>query len=424
LAAERALANQNLSFAPNCALNAKLSEAEIDAARKKLPAEWIQHRLPRDYLDRKEISKRIDTQVDRFSTFLKQINEEFGPMLPEAWLWQFTDPDLRDSALRLLEHITYIEADTVRAAFREFIKSVDGFQDALWIPLRQSTGAAKSSDLLSRYLKDIVVNAVPTIRNLTVEKIQNAKALVFFDDSLNSGTQVANLLASWLGSAENITHVQDADDSALDVEVLSALKTAPICFAYYSAHPSGIVRLKDICKKLGLNLKAVQFEIDSSEDQYRLAGLSCASKASKDRFLEHLSKIGTELLIEQGKDPDTAAEYSLGYSGIDLTIVYAHSISASTPAALWIFSDDALDPWIPIFPRKDPQIILDAVKYGLEPLPEERMPRSRTTQNTQIRAAIAERGDPQSTITLALPQQTRNISRLGALWKRVCDVFR
>src|SRR5687768_10618307 len=77
LAAERALAERNLSFAPNCALSAKLGIGDVDAVRPTLRGDWLPYRLPRDFVRRDETAARIKRQADRFATFLRPIDEDF-----------------------------------------------------------------------------------------------------------------------------------------------------------------------------------------------------------------------------------------------------------------------------------------------------------------------------------------------------------
>src|SRR2546428_12417275 len=101
---------------------AKLSRKELAEARASLPPAWRAHRLPPTFLREDKTKLRIQQQRDRFASFLNALHPQIGPQLVEAWVWQFPDPDLQDSALCLLEHITYVEPADIVAGVRGLLE--------------------------------------------------------------------------------------------------------------------------------------------------------------------------------------------------------------------------------------------------------------------------------------------------------------
>lgn len=362
LAAERMLAEfgeyGQLSFAPNCVLMAKLAPEDVDSARKGLPNEWIAHRLPRDYLSRAPTLEILRKERERLASHLNTIEPKFGLQMIEAWISQFPDPDLQDSALSLVRHVTYVEPSDVIRGFQRIIDQQEKLRTAIWIPLRPRSGRGKSADHLTYDLKELGVSMRTLATPETALRIREAQSLVFFDDSLNSGVQSRCLIVGWFGEAERCEHPNDLDaDGALSTELRDAIRDVPVTFVFYSKHPRGEERLRSTCEDLGIGVAQVLSVIDSSREEFRLAGLKCDSVTSRDRFADFLRDVGETLLLskvragEAGWDEARAKRFALGYDELDLTLVYHHTISASTPVALWRMEVGPVISWMPLFPR-------------------------------------------------------------------------
>lgn len=360
LATERVLSEYGdgeLAFAPNCGHMAKLAIEDVDAARKGLPDDWIAYRLPRDYLDRPTTAERLRKQRDRLASHLNSVEPNFGPQLVRAWVSQFPDPDLQDSAISLLEHLTYVEQADVIRGISKLIEKEPNLRKAMWVPLRPRSGLGKSADHLGYVLKEVGLS-MRTLGKETAKKIHESGSVVFFDDSLNSGVQSSCLLSSWFKAAPECEHPSDLDsDGQLDEQTMEALKVVQVAFVFYSKHPRGEERLRAACTDVGLKVWDLFGIIDASREECRLAGLKCNSSTSQERFLRHLRDRGKRLLMQKVASGDPvwdeakAERFSLGYDELDLTLVYQHTISASTPTALWRMATGPVDFWLPIFPR-------------------------------------------------------------------------
>jgi hypothetical protein len=179
-------------------------------------------------------------------------------------------------------------------------------------------------------------------------------------------------------SADGFCENDSDRDAPLKPDVVEALRSVPVAFAYYAKHPSGDARLRATCDSLGLKVHDVFSVVDSSRENFRLAGLTCASEESKRGFVGFLHRRGQSLITQWAKakkagwDEHKAAQFALGFGDLDLTIVFRHSISASTPVALWMMSHAINDYWIPLFPRRRQELlqILEGRDHGREPLPE------------------------------------------------------
>lgn len=358
LAAERFFADKwNLQFDRSCWVTAKVSEPIIEERRSRLPAGWKAFRLPPDFFDSARNQIRIEKLNAKFASFLSAFDSKWGPQLIEAWVAQFPDSDMRDSALCLLEHTTFVGPENLAAAFENFAKGDSAMKSAIWVPFRSKKGPGESADQLSVDLKDLNVRN-QHVSTLTAAEIEKAGSVVFYDDTLNSGIQSTCRLLAWFGGdQEECDHPDDWDqDGALDPDVQSALRKVPIIFAVYAKHPTGDSRLRSTAKKLGLDIQDVRGVVNSGLPDYTLEGFEADTPESKQRFVDELERIGRAILQKKAKKDGWTEERleksTLGYSGIPLTIVFRHSISTSTPVALWGMSTDDDTPWMPVFPRK------------------------------------------------------------------------
>jgi HD superfamily phosphohydrolase len=358
LAAERVFADKwSLQFDRSCWVTAKVSEPALDERRSRLPEGWLGFRLPPDFFDSIKNQVRIEKLNAKFASFLSAFDSKWGPQLIEAWIAQFPDSDMRDSALRLLEHITFVGPENLAAAFENFAKGDAVMRSAIWVPFRSKKGPGESADQLSVDLKDLNVRN-QHVSTLTVPEIEAAGSVVFYDDTLNSGVQSTCRLLAWFGGdQQECDHPEDWDqDGPLEADVQAALKKVPIIFAVYAKHPTGDSRLRSTAKKIGLDVVDVRGVVDSGLPEYALEGFKADTPESKARFVKELQRIGRAILQEKAsKDKwtdDRLEQSTLGYSGIPLTIVFRHSISTSTPVALWGMSTEDDTPWMPVFPRK------------------------------------------------------------------------
>ena len=378
IAAERLFHEQGeLTFAPNCWRMAKIGREDLDEVRKKLPDTWIAHRLPPDHLAQARQLERMRKQRERFASFLNAFHPRFGPQLVQSWISQFPDADLRDSALAFLEHITYVEPSEIQHQFEEILKGHDQLRQAIWFQLCPMGGKGKSADVLLHDLKELPV-PMESFASASAERILAAGHMVFFDDSLNSGVQSSCLLASWFGIDGGCDNPADKDANPLREDIREALRAVDLTFLFYAKHPVGERRLLDTCRNLGLRVSAIHATVDSSRPEFRLDGFRASSSVSTARFVDFLRRRGKALLMQrveqrvEGWDEGKATDWALGFSGIDLTLVYRHSISASTPVALWLMSSGPVDYWIPAFPRKRTEFLraINAVPSDRPPVPE------------------------------------------------------
>jgi deoxynucleoside triphosphate triphosphohydrolase SAMHD1 len=379
LAAEREFADRwNLWFDRSSWVTAKVSEDLISARRATLPSDWRGFRLPPDFLDSPKTQLRIEQLKAKFASFLSAFDAKLGPQLIEAWVAQFADSDLRDSALRLLEHMTYVGPETLATAFENFAEGDPAMKSAIWVPFRAKKGPGESADQLSVDLKDITVKN-QHVSTLTAEEVAAAGCVVFYDDTLNSGVQSTCRLTAWFGGDQrDCDHPDDWDqDGALPEAVQQALRKVPIVFAVYAKHPTGDSRLRSAAKKLGIDLVDVRGVVDSGLPNYTLDGFTAESTESRSRFMDELKKIGRAILRpkvgKRGWTDERVDKSALGYSEISLSIVFRHSISTSTPVALWGLSRDYESPWMPVLPRDKKQLqtlLRGNSKASSEPLPE------------------------------------------------------
>jgi len=366
LATERVLWRRRnlIGFAPSSWMAAKVSAEALDVERAQLPPGWVDVRVRSDYLTTEGAQERIAKLRSKFSSFLTAIYEsDLADEIIEAWISQFPTADLQDSALCLLEHITYVDPPKSLGAVRALIEANPHLRSALWVPLLKPSELAKSAAQVTIDYRSLKIDVV-RLSDLTVDRVRSAGAIVFFDDALYTGTQSRTLLRSWFGRAPDANDAVGDRDSAIDPELVEVLKESRVDFAFYASHPVGIAALKQTAKEIGLGRGTVDvhFTVDSSEDQYTLNGLQSATAESREVFLDFIKNVGTTLLnprVESKKWPEERPEkFALGYGGIQSTLVFRHSIATATPAVLWEMQAET---WMPVLPR-DASPVQDALR--------------------------------------------------------------
>jgi len=358
LSSERYFGERKMMFAPKSRVWSKLNPDTIRAARSSLPEteEWLPHRLPPDYLEGDAAHNRILALEGKFASYLRAFDPQVGPELVKSWVWQFGDPDLQDSALMLLEHLTFLEKRDIVQGFDAALRKRESLKSAVWVPLRAWGGGGESADLIRYDLKELGLE-MKEIAALTVDDITKSSGVVFFDDLLNSGVQSACLLNSWFETGICANEGYKDAHGSIPFEIRQALQLTNVDFVFYSAHPNGINRLKSAREAAGLARGDILYQLDTSDKQYTLAGFRAASKGSRERFMKELQTVGKRLLTEtfgaRKNWPESQCEaFALGFDNLQMTLLYRHSVSTAMPVALWQMSTDLISPWLPLFPRK------------------------------------------------------------------------
>ncbi|MBK8003905.1 MAG: hypothetical protein IPK12_08135 [Gemmatimonadetes bacterium] len=365
LATERAFTKRNLSFPPSSWMLAKFTREALAPFRAALPKteEWLPHHLEPDYLETGAARQRVEALQRKFASLLNTIDKDIGPSLVPTWLWQLLDSDLQESALCLLEYFSFFEQREIIDGFHSLVEQERVRKDYIWVPLRPIKGEAGSADQLTYDLGELAVD-LRALPSLTARDIEEAKGIVFFDDTLNTGTQAACLISSWFGATHRCNHPPDNDAvGALPTHIQEALRKVPVVYALHSAHPIGKATVTALAQDLGLTNFTVASALNLEDPRFTLAGFLADDTVRRERLVAKLQKKGELMLKRKHSEWETrlCEERALGYGGMKLTVAYRHSIGSGIPIALTAFSDDPTDVWLPVLPRK-PSSVVQAIR--------------------------------------------------------------
>ncbi|HYH81492.1 MAG TPA: HD domain-containing protein [Longimicrobium sp.] len=351
LAAERAFAERTLTWDSRCWKLAKVSNTAVEEFRADLPQVlgWVQHRLAPDYLISPDAARRIATVETKLGQFLTTRGIETVQWI-RAWLWQFPDPDLQESALRVLEQFKVINRADRSRAFEIFNKATGA---KLWCELAgQRKKTSSSSARIGYEAKDLGPDAPEIVKlwDVDLDRLREQGTVVFFDDILCSGTQSSSLLYSWFDMPDRASAPGDVD-KPLPAKLQQLIRQLGVTFFYPFGWVGGVELLRNTCEELGIPVKFHLCEL--AGEQHTIDSVEFACEESRNRILLYLAERGIALLSTKQPDwkDDQKQLFALGYGGIRAIVASDHSIPTCTLTAIWQGSYESDNLWLPLLPR-------------------------------------------------------------------------
>jgi len=371
LAAERAFADHSVEWNSRAWSLAKVRRNAVDEYRETLPPTLVRFRRAPTFLTDPDTTARILKVSNRLSPVLQGHGFPVEQVV-RGWLWQFPDPDLQESALRIAEHLLVITPSIRQNTTKEYLTEILRNEETpgLWtLPLGTTSDRFQSGHILGYFYRDqdIELNKPVILPELTVEQVRLAKFIVLNDDWICSGTQITSLLYSWFGQAGKALSASDID-KPLDSELARALRECRLQFFFHAGLPAGLELLRAAIQDLSLDATA-EVAIDAEASGYTLNESMFASHESFSRIRDFLGNVGREILKVQavknpGKWPREKVErFALGYGGAAALICSEYSVPTATLTAVWNHNFDARPLWLPLVPRDR-----RAMKQKLEPI--------------------------------------------------------
>ena len=302
------------------------------------------------YLATAEAQERIQqlaSQLARFESFrhdrvtLSRITRyvtQFPTEIHEAtihWLEQLVLIDENDLE-RALASALAIDAD---AATQTFVIPFGGLGDSavhLVYPIRE--GIARDR-----------------LRSLDDATIGEARRLVFFDDNVNTGKQVINVFAEWLG-VRLPSEVDLGERHVLPLSSISQerLRERPIVFVFAVGTEGADVRVKELFRE---HLDMVNVEVRIGKILFaRQKVFSGADSLFQDeqrlQLRDFVTAKGIQLLIAIGKKPEVAHAQCLGYGGAEAMVLFPYNVPTMTVTPLWLAGEVPGEEWMPLLERR------------------------------------------------------------------------
>lgn len=350
LAIERILREKYQVRLPLSALEAsKRDRNQLESRKQSLAAAGYYKDAPFDIRPfppqlRMEIAYRTEVDFkDVLSAYHGPERETEGHFITtgrervEMWLRQFETDSHVECALRLLPKMKMLtRADTLRAV-RSFVSSNPDFQGAVVVPF----GDARDSSAIQTYftadLQGSYISGCTTLEHAA--RSGSKTPIIFIDDFLGSGGQSGDILATGFGvPAWGARRGEQRNLFGNDVQLL--LKSTKVGFVFTAAWSDGIINLRSITKKLGIDATVfahimeedLPFAFDSSFEGIKPATV----ESFKARCVEIGRSLALQMTEKKGKNAaKKAEERALGYGNRAMLLTSPFNVPTQTLTAIW-----------------------------------------------------------------------------------------
>lgn len=306
-----------------------------------------------DYLYTAAAVEKIETIYKNLNHFKSYKQRSITINMITTFVNQFP-LDLQDVTLSFLLHLKVYDENLLGKKLHEVLPKEDTSNIGL-------TYLGNKTDSASRYgyeLRDLQYD----IEDLNEHLILNSDSLYIFDDNINSGKQLINILAEFLDKKDTLPdkyqlsnefHVQPlSDDKAKE-----KLKSMDLHFIFIVGYENIESEIKEILQKtLGFYADKIHIHIQNIfkiNEKIFTGENSKFQHEHKNELKEYLKKIAKQILINEGKNESNIDRYTLGYAKAEAMVVFPYNVPTMTITALWC--DGKLDndiPWIPLVERR------------------------------------------------------------------------
>ena len=281
---------------------------------------------------------------EKFAIYLAETNtSKINSRRVHFFLSQFPD-DLVEPMLEVLNQVKIFQPEEYRGFF-------DGFsqQDCIFAPL-ELQAQAKSGGLMSYYAPPELQGRVKTFEDALS---QGEQPIVFFEESVLSGSQTADIISQWQGkpSRENLSRELTPDE----VQMLRRRCNGKLHLLFMFGLQAGVERLKHEASEFGFEV-----DVELAFDLADLGGpFDSGDFPKKAELREFLERVG-ESLLRSTKLPDSTGKWSeelilnrrFGYGNRGAVVLTPFNCPTSSITALWkrgIFQGKS---WMPLFVRR------------------------------------------------------------------------
>lgn len=324
--------------------------------------EASKNRTPVRRGDPAEVS-RMEEYIEKRSPLVNELAQTFQthwnrptPQRIGEWLLQFNNTAEIAIALKILQHILYVDDGKVLDIFREFYDKLNIPSDsqlALTIlgPLNESAGQVVSKCSKALMESEQQKISFQPLRDTMYSLDPRRTTLVLVDDNIASGIQATQMWEELLAkvSRKNTREYVRTPLTTREIEWLRNCQSV-ISFSLVGME-DGEHSLERTAHQYGIKLQAY-----SSVPVERLAGcftprsLIWNDRTERQMAMEVAFEIGYEILGEKNWGETKRRERALGYGGLQRLLVFSHSTPKSTLPILWKKGPYRGKSWEPLFP--------------------------------------------------------------------------
>ena len=311
-----------------------------------------------------EETSRMEKYLERRRPLLEELAQGFqthwNRLTAEKisdWLMQFGNTHEVAIALKILQHIDYIDDGKMLDIFREFYDklNIDAEIDLAFTILGQLNESA--SQVVSKCSKTLSESeqrkiSFQSLRDTIKSYDSKRTMLILVEDNVASGTQASQMLEELLAELSGRKTKEYVKTPLTSQEIEWLRKCRKVIYFSLVGMDVGEHLLEETARRYGINLQAY-----SSVSVERTVG--CFSPRSliwNDRFeremaMELIFGIGYEILGDKAWDGEKRKERALGYGGLQRLVVFSYSTPTSSLPILWKEGPYRGKIWKPLFPR-------------------------------------------------------------------------
>ncbi|MCL1931958.1 MAG: HD domain-containing protein [Treponema sp.] len=312
-----------------------------------------------DYLKTADASEKITAILNNLSLFsTTETRERITINRITAFTNQFPD-HLHEACLAFLQHLKVYSDKLLEEEIYKLLDKIDHEGQKIGIAYLGKPG--DSGTHISYYIRDSFGKYQLEPKQLDDELISSCDQIIIFDDNINSGLQVLNIMAELLGELEHLPpekNLHESHTSALQrKESKNKLKSMELHFCYIVGFEDAENNVKELLNqylkfeknKIHVHLNNIikrSEKIFNGED-------SKFNHENKLELREFITSIGIQLMKNEGKTPGKAEHCKLGYVNAEAMVLFPYNVPTMTITALWCrgMLDNNI-PWIPLIERR------------------------------------------------------------------------
>ena len=326
-----------------------LIERGTDVPEIRRPQGW-QQVVP--LAERSELSVKFGPILAELARRFQSYQPVGGAAVDVALLTNFLLQFARDDVplvIKVLENIQFWTRERLADAFRSYLAAMR-YEHVQLVALG---GPTTSAELLQYIMNDVKVDLPLEVTVLgSIESVEKALPVVFFDDFIGSGLQSSTVLQQWSGVPEADWFVSEKHVEGISPEARERLRTCELTFLFAAGRRSGLQRLCDTAQTL--------FERPVTGWIVQPQDLSCFAAAANvfsrhddaERGQAVFSNAARRALSDEPWDQQKVEDRLLGYGNSADLNVFFYNTPSSTLTALWKKCEKPDAPWLPLFLRR------------------------------------------------------------------------
>jgi deoxynucleoside triphosphate triphosphohydrolase SAMHD1 len=318
------------------------------------------------YLSSAAASELTHEIASKLAGFQSYNQERVTPQRVATFVAQFPEP-LHEAALHMCAQIDLIEpAHVANQVVDEYLRLHNADWRAKKIALVPLGSIVESGALLSYNFKNHsnleFLKCLPKVETLSDNVVMEVDAIIFYDDNINSGSQLVNIFSDRLGKPlPPERRLAESHGSKLSDEACARLLTIPLHFVFGVAPETVLKRIqKEFLEyfsipEANVTLAAGQWLRESEKS---LSGLGAKFQhKDRDELRKFMIKVGTALMLSEGKSQLVAEGRALGDENAEALIAFPYNVPTMTVLPLWCEGalsalDLGLARWMPLIERR------------------------------------------------------------------------